>query len=177
MKLIEKKIKKLGGIEFMRPLARKYNSNIDISNYLKSNNLNLETEWIEFLIKYGFGQFNDDIVFKSIDKIPVSYNDGTTPITFIYGWGFGSESLQETRDGLADQISSNYFVFAEGNPGDYLLINTVDGKIYYYSHEGEVNYSIFLVANTFEDFIESLSINKNSSAEDDLEEEWFSDDF
>jgi hypothetical protein len=174
---IQKKIEEVGGIEIKAAFESKKNNNIDVDTYLKLNDLKLPDAYINFSLKYGFGQFNNDIVFKSIDKIPVDYDDGTTPITFIYGWGFGGESLQETRISLADQISSNYFVFAEGNPGDYLLINTVDEKIYYYAHQGAINNSIFLVADSFQQFIESLLINENCNSEDGLEEEWFSDDF
>lgn len=35
----------------------------------------------------------------------------------------------------------------------------------------------FLVANSFSDFINNLETNTNILPEDDMEEEWFSDDF
>lgn len=174
---IDKKIEAIGGIDITAAFLSNRENNFNVQNYLQSNNLKLPSSYVDFSIKFGFGQFKNDIVFSSIDEIPVGYDDGTTPITFIYGWGNGEESIQETRISLLDQIDSNYFVFAEGNPGDYLLINTINQKIYYYSHEGVVNDSIFLVAESFEEFIESLTLNKNSESEDDLEEEWFSDDF
>lgn len=169
---IENEIEQLGGIEISSTFVSKKDNVFDVNKYLKNNNLHLPEEYLGFSLKYGFGQFNKDVVFASISKIPISYDDGTVPITFIYGWGLGSESLQETRTALLEQINSDYFVFAEGNPGDYLLINTNDNKIYYYSHD-----SLFLVANSFSSFIETLKINDNSEPEDDIQEEWFSDDF
>ncbi|MFK6999565.1 SMI1/KNR4 family protein [Flavobacterium oreochromis] len=169
-----KKIEEVGGIEITSSFSSKKEKNFDVVNYLALNNLKLPSNDIDFSLKYAFGQFNEDVVFNSISKIPVGcYDDGTIPVTFIYGWGSEGESLQETRDALLDQVNEKYFVFAEGNLGDYVLIDTIDGKIYYYFHEGTENKSIFLVANNFDEFIENLQINKNEKTEDDIEKESF----
>lgn len=175
---IEKKIEELAGIEVTANFIGNKDDAFDVRDYLNINNLHLPEEYIKFSLKYGFGQFNKNIVFKSISKLPVAYDDGTVPVTFIYGWGSGSESLQDTREALLDQIDSDYFVFAEGSPGDYLLINMSDNKIYYYTHDNSIDNSLFLVANSFPEFINSLKIkNYLDSDNNDIEEEWFSDDF
>lgn len=174
---IDKKIEKLGGIEISNSFILKKDNSFDVNSYLTQNNLQLPKEYIDFSFKYGFGQFNEEVVFTSISKIPISYDDGTIPLTFIYGWGRGVESLQETRIALLEQISSDYFVFAEGSPGDYLLISSTNNKIYYFSHDGPINNSLFLIADCFILFIETLKIDENQDTEDDIIEEWFSDDF
>ena len=177
MDIIEKKIEQLGGVEITKVFAPKKDSNFSIENFQTENKILLPEKYIFFSNKYGFGQFNEDIIFDSISKIPSSYDDGTCPISFIYGWGKGTESLQKVRKTFLEQLPANYFVFAESNPGDQLLINTLDNKVYYWAHEEPEKRCIFLVSNNFEDFINSLKINLNKNDDDDLEEESFSDDF
>ena len=178
MESIEKKITSLGGLEITKSFRNHKEEKIDVEKYLLTNGIKLPNEFIDFSKKYGFSQFNNDIVFSTISKIPSSYEDGTCPVNFFYGWGAGTESLQEIRESLSDQIPNKYFVIAESNPGDQLLVNTLDSKVYYWAHEEPENKCIFLVANSFEDFINKLKLNENSNTdEDDLEEESFSDDF
>lgn len=171
---MEQKIKALGGIE----ITKKSLHHNEIEKYLSLEKLELPKSYIEFSLKYGFGYFNNDIVCTSINNIPIAYKNKTFPVGFIYGWGTEDDSLQDIRDTLIDQIPKQYFVFAEATSGDYLMINTINNKIYYYYHEGEIDNSIFLVANSFEDFINNLQVNPTTNSEDnDIEEEWFSDDF
>ena len=177
MDKIEKKIQELGGIEITKTFEKKKDYNFLIKDFITENSIELPEIYILFSQVYGFGQFNEDIVFESLSKIPSSYDDGTCPISFIYGWGKGNESLQKVRKTFLDQIAKNYFVFAESNPGDQLLINYLDNKIYYWAHEEPEQRCIFLVADNFDDFINSLKVNINESDDDDLEEESFSDDF
>jgi hypothetical protein len=179
MENFEKKIAQLGGLELTKSFAIKKDNNFPIEEYLIENNLKLPEDYISFTKKYGFNQFNNDIVFESINPIPSAYEDGTCPISFFYGWGKGGQSLIKIRETYLEQIQPEYFVFAEGNPGDQLLINTLNNKIYYWAHEESVNNSLFLISDSFVDFINNLKFNENKSDDDDddLVEESFSDDF
>lgn len=175
---IEKKIEEVGGIGITDNFIANKDRTFDVHNYLNVNNLQLPEEYIDFSLKYGFGQFGKEVVFKSVADIPIAYDDGTVPVTFIYGWGSGSESLQDTREALLDQLDSDCFVFAESSPGDYLLINMSDNRIYYYIHDNSMADSLFLAANSFSEFIGSLKVKDCSdSVNDEIEEEWFSDNF
>ncbi|AJH14439.1 SMI1/KNR4 family protein [Myroides profundi] len=177
----EDKLNKLGGIGILSTFIKPNDHALDIAQYIKNNNLQLPKAYLTFSTRYGYGIFNNDSVVKSTDRIPVGYSDNTIPISFIYGWGSDDESLQNTRKALLDQIDKHYFVFAEGNPGDYILINMSNGSIYYYAHDDLPSSSLYLIANSFEDFIDRLQLNTNTmhdeDEDDDLEEEWFADDF
>ena len=177
MEQIRKIIFKLGQTELTKALKKKKDNNFDYKKYIISNNLKLSDEYIYLSKEYGYNQFNEDIVFKSLDKLPITGDDNLCPIGIIYGWGKGENSLQKNRKIFLDQIPENYFVFAEGLPGDQLCINQIDQKIYYWYHESLENEGLYLVANSLLDFFKSLHLNPNSEIEDDLEEEWFSDDF
>lgn len=129
---MEYKIESLGGIK--KEIS--YHTKLEeIKEYLSEEGIKLPEDYLSFSLKYGYGQFCKDVVSKSIDKIPIAYPDGTFPVTFIYGWGKDEDSLQETRIALIDQLPLSYFVFAEATAGDYLLINTINYKIYYYLHD------------------------------------------
>lgn len=176
MKKIETKIETLGGFQSIENDEPKDNE-FQVAQYLSDNKLNLPNIYIDFSEKYGGCMFNNDVVFSSISKIPSAYEDGSCPISIFYGWNQGEESLQENREAFIEQISEKYFVIAEANPGDQLLVNNEDNKIYYWAHEESENDCIFLVANSFEDFIESLEINKNKFKEKKVISSWFSEDF
>ena len=180
MKVIKDKIALLGSVKILDSFAKYQDKNFDIDGYLQSENINLPIEYLFFAKEYGFHQFKLDVLFKSIDKLPITDNDNLCPVDFIYGWGTGSNSLQEIRETFKEQIPSNYFVFAEGNAGDQLCIDQNNQKIYYWHHESMETKDVFLVSDSFLLFISSLQIAENeepNSSEDDLEEEWFSDDF
>lgn len=177
MKKIENKLSELGGLELTASFFIKKDTSFSVEAYLTAHNLNLPVIYIAFTKNYGFNQFNNNVVFESMHPIPSAYEDGTCSIGIFYGWGKGTESLPQIRKTYLEQVQPEYFVFAEGNPGDQLLINTINYKIYYWAHEESVNNCLFFVADSFEDFIIGLKINGNKNANDDLEEEWFSDDF
>lgn len=178
MKIIKKKILDLGGTELTEDFESVLINNFNFSNYLSENDLNLPKNVLFFIEKYGFNQFNENVIFKSIDNLSFSIDLKHGEINFIYGWGKEEYSLQEIRNTFIDQIPEKYFVFAEGNPGDQLCINMDNQKIYYWFHESPENQELYLISESFEEFINELSINETSINDDnDIEEEWFSDDF
>ena len=160
----KEKINNLGGIDFIQK---------SYSEILPSM-ISLPENVKEFILKYGFGIFNQNIVFNSIGKIQGAYEDNTVPFTIFYGLGEGVNSLSSVHEDLSDQIPKNYFVFAEANPGDQLCLNLNDNKIYLWLHD---NGNFYLVAKSFEDFIDRLTTSNHIVSDDDLEEEWFDDDF
>lgn len=178
MSVIDDKIKELGGAELTEAFVKEKEGNFDVEKYLSENDLNLPDDYQDFSQKYGFHQFNNDVVFKSLEKLPVTSDDNLCPVDFIYGWGSGENGLPDIRETFLEQIPGQYFVFSEGNAGDQICIQLENHKIYYWHHESPEGADLFLVANSFEDFIKSLEVNESGAADDsDLEEEWFADDF
>lgn len=177
MERIKKKIFKLGQTELAKEFEDFKIRDFNYNKYLSQHKLTLNEKYLLFSERYGFGQFNKNVVFKSIDVLSFSFDKHFGEINFIYGWGTGDSSLQEIRETFLEQIPEKYFVFAEGNPGDQICINIEDQKIYYWYHESNENDELNLVANSFEEFITNLSIRKEEEIDDDIEEEWFADDF
>lgn len=178
MNSIDDKIKELGGMELTGSFVKEKENNFDIEKYSSENDLKLPDDYQDFSQKYGFHQFNNDVVFKSIEKLPITSDDNLYPVDFIYGWGSGENGLPEIRETFLEQIPNQYFVFAEGNAGDQICIHLENHKIYYWHHQSPEGADLLLVANSFENFIKSLEINNSDVTKDsDLEEEWFADDF
>lgn len=180
MEKIENTISELGGLELTASFFIKKDASFSVETYLTAHKLDLPAVYIEFSKKYGFHQFNTNVVFDSMHPIPSAYEDGACPIDFFYGWGKGTESLPKIRKTYLEQIQPEYFVFAEGIPGDQLVIHTLNNKIYYWAHEEPVNNCLFLVADSFEKFIIGLRIKNDDDDDDDgndVVSAWFADDF
>ncbi|MDQ3713368.1 MAG: hypothetical protein M3388_14270 [Acidobacteriota bacterium] len=65
-----------------------------------------------------------------------------------------------------------------GRTLDQICIHLENNKIYYWHPDSPVEAELFLVANSFKNFMKSLEINNSDLTDDsDLEEEWFADDF
>ncbi len=177
MEKINKKIQELGGTELTNEFKNAKINNFDPTNYLKTNKLTFNWEFISFLENYGYHQFNKDVIFESIDDLPFSFDKNNGEVNFIYGWGNNEDSLQEIRETFLEQIPEKYFVFAEGNLGDQLCINVENQQIYYWHHESYDKEGIYLIAKSFEEFIKGLSIRESKEIDCDIEDEWFADDF
>lgn len=83
MKAIEDKIKELGRTKLTDSFVKEKENNFDIEKYLSKNLLDLPDIYKEFSEKYGFHQFNKDVVFKSIEKLPITSDDNLCPVNFI----------------------------------------------------------------------------------------------
>lgn len=166
---LKKKIKSLGGIDKLKRTLDKKSRELIIAEEGVPETI------VNFIDTYGFGMFNNNVGFTSIDKIPVVGDEKLCTLDLIYGWSDDTDGVKMSLKQLKDEDIIGYFPLAEGNPGDLVCILLKKGTIHYWSHEdGE----LYKVARSFEEFIESLEIIPDDDGDDDdrIVSSWLADD-
>jgi SMI1-KNR4 cell-wall len=177
---IENKVNSLGGMLTPAFLLKVKQPNFDVNLFEIKHQKQLPSIYKWFSEKYGFSNFCQDVLFYSINQLPISNNHYST-IGIFFGWGSSEYSLVSVNKNKYGQIPDNLFAIAEGAAGDFICIeinNNKQNKIYYWHHESPIGKDLFLVSENFEDFI--LNIEKSKSSDNKnlgIEEEWVSDDF
>lgn len=160
-------------------LLNQKENNYDIQNYENKNEIKFPESYKWFSEKYGFHNFKKDILFYSLQKLPVS-NDNYCSLGSFFGWGKGEFSLASVNNEYK-QIPSGLFIIAEGAAGDFITLGidkAKKGKIYYWHHESPENKDTYLIADTFEEFISGLKEETITDKKDSgIESEWLDDDF
>ena len=147
--LFEMKIKDLGGVDNISNVSIDLQINALLPNYMK-----------HILDNYAGSYFNKDVIVSNLDNIPIS-SSGSIGL----GQFLDYTNDKELIESLDDRFLENYVPFIEGAAGDYFLIgfdNTNLGKVYYWYHESTDDDEIYLSFDSFEEFIENLSIDNNS---------------
>lgn len=131
-------------------------------------NFNFPVLYNELSEKYGSFSFENPILVKSIDEIPVA-DRGFVSVDRFYD----RDDSISTQLEYTDQLPSMMMPIFDGEPGDFICISLQKdnyGKIFYWHHEGFVDQDIYLLANTFEEFILKLEIdNEDDSKSNDSE--------
>lgn len=165
-------------IKFFHPKDPKYN----IEFFKKKFNIVLSDDLEEFIAYYGYAISERELIFNSIDSIPINgENKNRCSFSIFYGWGEDQNSIVVNRVSYLDVIPKEFLVIGEASPGDQICIcleGDDQGKIYYWMHDTNKNEKeLYLIANTLKDFVNSFEVVEEKRIDLDIEEEWFSDDF
>lgn len=141
-----------------------------ISEFENRNNVKLPSEYKYFLEHYGECNFDTDTVYQPIKKTPFTSSKGFQEISFFYGIGTEYDILKMLKT-YSGRIPEDFITIAELPGGDQLCMNvnissSDYGKIYSWDHENENNgwhENVYLVANSFSDFINSFQEEKNEN--------------
>ncbi|NQK93760.1 SMI1/KNR4 family protein [Streptococcus suis] len=126
----------------------------DIEVFERNSNIVLPKEYREFLLKYNGGH---------TPKTTFKINGISSNIRGFYGLGRADNFYNLKYPYLSEKldyfIQNFYFPIATDSFGNDLLINYGDyyGNIYFYDHE---NQTYTLLANSFTDFIKSITSKK-----------------
>jgi len=146
IKSLEDKIQKLGGIESTSPQASK--NSTPIRSELKLQN------YLDFANKYGSFTFKKSIVVKAVDSIPVANNNEVAVEDF-----YDYESSNFLCDNYKGQLKAGIRPIFTSEPGDLICINESNARIYYWYHEGKIDNDLFLIADSFEEFMMKLRVD------------------
>lgn len=142
------------------------NRNYDINSFLdKVKDLMgglPDKDVLDFISKYGFAYFNVDMIVIPIDRQDhMKY--------FIVGpiLGFGNTPISVEKNikmfYSEDQIRMKFFPICEGASGDLIIYSLEPrsfGKVFYWSHDSAIGSDIFLIAESFNDFINRIEVKK-----------------
>ncbi len=146
---------------------KQYDSFPEITE-LKDKYITVDQLLIDFLLKYGFYFFANDVeLTKSIELPPIVIKEEPgIPIGMIYGFGETKNSIKYLRDNYSnsDFLNQEFVPICDGVAGDiifYSLQKDNFGKIYYWFHEGDYGNDKFLISNNFEEFLANLVVKKS----------------
>lgn len=143
---------------------------IDLSQIKK-----LETEWKislpddyrDFLNIYGNAMlFSKDVSYTPIERSPWTRRNGTAGIMVFYGLGQDHYNLKIMLERYRNRIPISFLPIADAPGGNQICLgvhkDSFYGKVYFWDHEGtgKNKDDIYLVANSFKEFIESFELDK-----------------
>ncbi len=126
--------------------------------------LNFPINYIDHLLEFNGGYCEPDI-FKFKE------NNDETESRIHYFLGIHENEYSNMKDYFLDykieekRMPDSFFPFAYDPFGNLICIDSENGKVYFWDHEKEVDYSVsddtdhsnlYFVADSFEEFIDSL---------------------
>ncbi|MCS4225903.1 SMI1/KNR4 family protein [Sphingobacterium sp. BIGb0165] len=167
---IETTVNQLGGVNYTPERANAITEKE--LNFSEVNYSNIEEVLLEFLFDYGFSFFKNDVELTDLIQLPriIGKRDLSVPVGMIFGFGESKNSVSSIikQYHKEDFIQEDFFPICEGIAGDiifYSLERTTLGKIFYWYHEGNVGDDVYLLANSFEEFISNLKQSDNVQIE------------
>nr|WP_269412604.1 SMI1/KNR4 family protein [Lentibacillus daqui] len=156
-------------------------------------------DYKQFLRWYGETFFEKNIIFKPLEPPPTATEDGNQYFDGFYGL-MSENNINQQIDDYKNRIPGNLIPVGECPGGNLICIGvngTSYGKIYFWNHENELEArlmigdvagvenidlywdNIYLVSETFVDFLNTLEIDNNDFEEDENMDEielWLDDD-
>ncbi|MFT0804042.1 SMI1/KNR4 family protein [Bacillus swezeyi] len=148
----------------IKSYVQKAHDEKEIEEIEKSFSIDLSDDYKEFLLKYGECMIiEDNLVFPVLEDTPLT-DEGLLPLGFFYGLEKNRYDIRNIRDIYFDQMPEWVLPIADAEGGDQICIavkGEKTGKIYFWDHElrnGQKD--LFLIANSFNDFIQSLFVQE-----------------
>lgn len=153
----------------------------DIIDIEETYDIKLPESYKRFLLKYGNFNFREPVCYQTIEKTPWSDEDHLETLSSIFGLDAGKDNIKDILDQYIERVPSSLFPFADDGTGNLLCIGLDDEhqeKVFFWNHEEELaakillnediqvtsvdDYwnNIYLVANSFIDFLRSLELKK-----------------
>ncbi|CAH1225980.1 hypothetical protein PAECIP111893_05309 [Paenibacillus plantiphilus] len=144
-----------------------------------------------FVLKYGNSTFENDVRYRPLNQSHWTGKDGLNAFGSFFGFEEGVNNLEENIKRYYDRVPNSIVPIADDGVGNLISIGIKGdhiGKIYFWDHENEITAkimlnekvyvgvsvddyweNIFLIAESFFDFIKSFEIEEVVSEESDIE--------
>jgi len=133
----------------------------EMIDYIHSKyNTKLPSEYTAIITKLGYFGFVSSVMSKGINRIPnITVDENMVPVGRFLTWQKENRSIESNLNMYSDQLPNKFIPFAEGESGDLIgfqFKNETEYTINYWHHESSPGIDNYVVALTFEDFIDSL---------------------
>ncbi|MCP3742657.1 SMI1/KNR4 family protein [Rossellomorea sp. BNER] len=184
---IKKSLSKLG-IEPQEVLSDTYRSE-NLNNIDKKYDIFIPNEFKEFLLIYNEVFFDNEVRFKPIESSPWTTTEGTQYFEGFYGLS-GQDNISEQIECYENQIPNCLIPIGECPAGNLICLGVKEdtfGKIYFWDHENELQAklmvgkdivtndinlywdNLYLVSESFLDFLNKLEICQNTSVDQKID--------
>ncbi len=163
-----KYLKKIMDVKANR--KKRFKSIDEIYFFEKKYNILLPKKYEEFLLNYGSGYIKDDYYYNALENTPLTPESGYNSVDYFYG-----SDIVENINIFLEELNGQLLPIADAGGGDFICIGVKDEykwKVYYWTHEGEnedLDDNLYLIANTFEGFIQSFEEHSSEINLDDIE--------
>lgn len=147
----------------------------------------LPNPYLKMLRTFGTSvRFRNSIVFTPLETSAWAGEEGTLDLIEFYGPKRGSSGLLNNIKTFADNMPECVIPIAESSGGNQICLGihkAAKGRVYFWDHESELDESdelngLTLVANSFRDFVDALTIEPEGEflADDGVVDIWISPD-
>lgn len=165
---LDVEIKKIGLV----PLHESFKSCSDesIKDIENEFGINLPSDYLWFISNYGEAFVPHEVGFKPKETNPWLSKHGLNEVNLFYSGERNSEhSVLQIKNRLRDQIKDKFLPIAESSGGNQICLwlgSEGLGSVYFWDHQGKVGEDLFLIADSFRDFIESFEEVPEQSSEE-----------
>lgn len=191
--MIEDKLIELGIIVFNETI---HNEAELLQEYEAMTGHSIPETYKNFLLKYKTSLiFDNIIIYRPLQRSPWGDENGMQQLDEFYGLSQGLDedsglsTLSHMYDRYLNRMPHSVVPIALAPGGNQICLGIkepVENQILFWDHEDEQEIvddhqndfkNMYLIANTFEDFIDSLIIDKSASdGNDGIISSWYSDD-
>lgn len=172
--ILENRISLLGGVQ-RNPSCddvNMKNSEVGFAEFETFFNCEIPESYKHICKKYGAFSFKKSIKVKCEDLNPVADEKNKVTVDYFYeAANNGKCSIGHLLEQYAEYLPKNLFPICDGEPGDLICINLNSesyGIINYWCHETNNASEVFLIAQTFDDFILKLEVSDEGNQDDEM---------
>jgi hypothetical protein len=143
-------------IEILRPIDLEDEK--WINDLQEKYKIQLPNDYIRLMKTIGHFQFSFLLKAKGIERVPLISNN-FVPVADFLTWREGKRSIQGKLEKFSEQFSEGFIPFANGLLHDLIGFwyrSETEYKIGYWSHGGLPRFGTYHVADSFEDFTDTL---------------------
>jgi len=109
--------------------------------------------------------FNQGAIFKPKENSPVDPESGFQRLESLYGLADDKGNILRKNKMLHDQIPDRYIAIGDAPGGNEICVDRETRKIVFWYHEAsDENESLFEIANSFDEFFNSLRPDNDSQS-------------
>ncbi|MFP3812687.1 SMI1/KNR4 family protein [Bacillus pumilus] len=139
----------------------------------EENGYHISSDYKSFINKYGECWIEDN-VYTSLREKPVWFVGESVPVELFYGLEQNDYDIREAIKTYKEQLSEQIIPIADADDGDLICLDVSEinqGKIYFWDHElRDRDQDLFLIADTFTEFIEGLFVVEDDHEDSDTED-------
>lgn len=105
--------------------------------------------------------FNTVVLFKPIECSGWEDRDGALDLLALYGLNADDWSILEMNETYAGRLPANCIAIGESSGGNQICLERGTDRVYFWDHESS-SIGRYLIANSFDDFVDSLYEGDNS---------------
>ena len=176
------------GIASFHPKKSKVSPKGKIEDFEKKYQIELQPDYRQFVSRYCPAVFKKPAFYSPLEKSPKTPEDALEEITVFYGLSADENNLIRIKEAYANRMPDFLIPIADTPDGDQVCLcvkGDCKDNVYLWDHDCESKSpndepyeNLYLIANTFSDFIQSFRVVEHEFTDDEIEgvDVWLDED-